>query len=542
MKGAEALVWALEKQGVKYVFGTPGSTEVPILDAFLGARNLQYILTLHESVAQAMADGYAKASRRPGVVNVHAVVGTANLLGNMYNSYRDRTPVVITAGNKDTRMLGHGCFCEAPQFLEMVRPVTKWTWETRTPHSIPEAVARAIMTSMVPPEGPTFLSFPEDLLETEIGDPGYIARNMDTPGIRPDPVMVSRAAEVIAKSKSPVIIVGNEVGRSKAVQLAVEFAEYIQAPVFTEERTALTHLNFPHNHPLWVGPFDRTSELLKDADLVFALGPFLFMDYRYSPKPHFPTTAKLVQVHSDPAEIGKIYPVDVPLVGDCKLSLYDLLEAAKSMLTRRPKLDFEPGINKRNRSRSITDEGGIQLEDLVSAMERALPKHAIVVDEGIRSSWRLVSSRMFSEPDSYFHSAGGYLGWGLPASLGVKLAYPDRPVVGYIGDGSFIFGVQALWTAAKYKIPVITIVCNNRAYMAVRQNLIKYQGRAFYAGNYIGTHLDEPAPDLVSISEGFGVKGLRITKSGEIEGTIEEALNSDAPVVLDVRLDPKCYL
>lgn len=548
--GAEILLECLKREGVRYIFGNPGTTEVAILDALVETPEINYILTLHESVAVGMADGFARAGGGPGFVNAHTSTGTANSIGNLFNAYVDGTPLIMTIAIKDTRILGRDCFSEVPDILGMTRQFAKWSWQVLRPDKIAENTFRAFKVANSPPYGLAFLAIPEDFLAQKVEIEIPPSQSFKSPlKMQANPEEIEKAVKLLLEAKRPLMIAGNEIAKTGAIKEAKELAEMLALPVMTEGRQSLGFMNFPTTHPLYRGLFDPQSGHAKAADVLLGVGCKMFVETRYSETPDVGKKVRTIHLHSDPSQIARRYPVEVPIVTEAREGLTDLIESAKNMISEEKALGFRERFRKLeeekereefSKSRQIQaawDKVPIRLEQLIKEIDEVADRDAIIVDEAVRSSRSLLSLYHFSQPETYFHNAGGYLGWGLPSSLGIKLALPQRQVIALVGDGTFLFSIQALWTAARYDIPVIIIVCNNRGYKAVRDAAIRFKGKAVEKGLFIGSSINEPAPNLSKIAEGFGIFGTCIEEPGEIRPALEKALHSGKPAVLDVLLE-----
>ncbi len=549
MKGADAFLACLKREGVKYIFGNPGSTEAPILDALVRDRDVTYLITLHESVAVGMADGYARGGETLGVVNVHTGAGTANALGAIYNASIEKSPILVAAGSKDTRLLGRNCFSEVTDMPGMARQFTKWSRQVTCADRVPEELSRGIKIATTEPQGPVYLSFPEDLLAEEIDAGAAMSLRLANPLIpQPDEDMVKKAARLLMDAKAPLMIAGTEVARSNALGDAVRLAELLGLPVMTEGRESLATLNFPHSHPSFRGMFDPDSPLVKNADVILGIGCKLFVETAYSSTPDIPPGAAILHFHPDPHELAKIYPEAVSVLGDAGKSITALIAACAPLLTEALRKTIRERIGRLKTDKEALDAAltkatedawdktPISLARLFGEMNRCLARDAIIADEAIRSSRALYRFYHFDIPGTYQRSTAGVLGWGLPAAMGLKLANPGRQVVAVVGDGGFLFTVQGLWTAARYAIPVVVVICNNRQYRAVRDACIRYDGIAARCGSFVGTDMNDPEVEFTQLAAGFGVWAKKITAPEAIGPALSEALSLGKPAVLDVRI------
>ena len=549
MKGARAFLECLKLEGVKYIFGNPGTTEVPLLDALCDFPEITYVLTLQESVAVGMADGYTRAGGDVAVVNVHTSVGTANTIGGVYTASIAKSPVVVAIANKDMRILGRNSFCEVPDLPGMTRQFTKWSWEVRRAERIPEDVLHGIKVATTFPRGPVFLSFAEDMLDAEIEVEGFVStRPQSRLSFQGNEEEIRKAAHLLLSAETPLFISGNEVAGSGAFYEAVELAELLSMPVMTEGRESWASLNFPHTHPLFRGGYDSKSSYAKKADVVLGIGCKMFVDSNFSPIPDIPPQAKIIHFHSDPSEIGRRYPEEVSVLCETRSGMKALLHILRPLVTgdlksrfqkRMERLRGEKEAEREEREKIVRehwDDVPIHLTRLVRELNQALDKDAIIVDEAARSSRTLLKFYDFEVPGTFHRSVGGYLGWGGPAALGVKLANPGRQVISLVGDGSFLFSIQNLWTAAKYHIPVVVVICNNREYRAVKETCVQYKGAGAEKRVFPATEIKDPDIEFCRLAEGFGVWARKIVHPEEIGPALKEALSLGKAAVLDVRI------
>lgn len=548
MKGNEAFIETLLKWKTDSIFGCPGTTEVPILDALVERDVPRFFVTTLESIAVSMADGYARVTGKPGVAALHTHVGLANGIGQLHNAYVDGVPLVIFAGIKPTKLQGRGGLTTTHDIRELVRQYTKWDWTVMRPDAIPENLNRAIRLAMAPPRRPTFLAIPEDFMREEISaeipDPECYTI---PPRVRPPQDLVSKAADIILGAERPVLFVGSEVGKDNAIDEVAGLSEAIGAPVFCE-KYYLDFSAFPTAHPHFVGQFVPSHPLIQKADVFLAIGA-KFTQTVVPAFPPVPPSAKLIHMHIDPQEIGMIYPVAVPLVADTKSGVSDLLSRINSSKNpphtaamekrKREIADAREGARKSlsQRYEEVKDRKPIHRVYLAAVLGRIMDKETIVVSDGVTSSEPLIDYLPRFDQHSYCSAgAGGCLGWAMGAALGVKIGMPQKKVLAFVGDGVFQFGVQALFTAAKYHIPVTFVVANNGMYAAVKCGLHRYKGQA--ASQAVFPACDISGPDYAQIARGFGIKGMTVTAPEELEETLRYAIELDVPNLVDVILDP----
>ena len=551
MIGKYAFMEMLVAEGIEYVFGNPGTSETPFMDALQEYPRLKYMLTLQEATAVAMADGYARASGKAAFVNLHIAGGLANGISMLYNSFRGGTPLVLTAGNSDTRMLLTDPVLSA-DLVEMTRQFTKWSAQITHAAEIPMAVRRAFKVAKTPPTGPVFLSLPWDVLDTE-ADVDIVPSSTDYPRVRPDKDAVAKAAKMLSQAETPTIVVGDRVYQSGAVPEVVQLAELLGARVYA---ATYFEVNFPSSHPQFAGVLNpnsaATAERLSTADVLLAVGTDVFSSFLYVPEPFLGPTTRLVHLDCDSKEVEKIYPTEVGMIGDPKAGLADLTDALRGEMSgsdreaastraasiaqekEKGKAAYRDWVNQR------WEVAPMSQERMMGELAKVMPANAIVANEAITAASALQRAVSFDEPGSMHGIQGGAIGWSTAACLGMKLAEPDRPVVAVGGDGSSMYSIQALWTAARYNIPVTWVICNNGTYKILKQNMEVYLRGMLKdtqrQSQYIG--MDFPLPlNLAGIAEGFGVHSRRVEDPSELGPALDEAFNLGRPALVDVVID-----
>lgn len=547
--GKRAFLEVLKQEGVEYLFGNPGTTELPLMDGLVEEPALTYVLALQEAAVVAMADGYAQASGKLGVVSVHVAPGLGNALGMLYDAQKAGSPLLVTAGQHDQRfnVTEPILWADLPP---IARPFVKWSAEVRRLEDLPRLVHRAAKTALAPPTGPVFLSLPADVLQAEgvveLGAPTRVA-----PRIRGDRGAVEAAAETLARAERPLILAGDAVAYGDAHAELVAVAEALGAPVYAEG--VANTASFPASHPLFRGAFVRVApavrQILSQADVLFSVGGDLLTLSLPSDIDPMPPGVEVIHLDTDPWELGKNYPTAVAILGDPKATLPDLLAALEARMTparrrqARERLEATREAKARQieevRARARAEAHRVPITPLavMSAVADALPPEAVVVDESISSSGGLRTLLRSDDPRSFFGLRGGGIGWGLPAAIGVKLALPDRPVVALIGDGSAMYTCQALWTAARYRLGVAFVILNNASYRILKQRIHAMKGFAAQADRFIAMDLDDPRVDFVRLAESLGVRAERIEKPADVGPALGRALATPGPTLLDVELD-----
>ena len=552
--GRHALLEMLIAHGLEYVFGNPGTTELPLMDGLQDYPQLKYVLALQEASAVAMADGYARATGKPSFVNVHIVGGLANSLSMLYNAFRGGTPLILTAGQSDTRML-----VEEPalsgDLVQMCRQYTKWSGEVRHAQDVPIAIRRAFHTASTPPTGPVFLSLPWNVLDEE-AELDLTPASTVYSQVHPDGEAVERAAHLLAKGKNPLMIVGDRIAQAGAVQEAVKVAEILGAPV-ADIAARSSEVNFPTGHTQYWDSINvsspATRETLSQHDIILAVGCNLFSQFLYMPRM---LTGKSKVVHLDVSawEIEKNFPVEVGVWGDIKKGLGDLYKALGQLMpgaereAARLRASTLAGAKARRQeslleqTRQVWEQKPMNPMRLFREMKEVLPRDTIIVSEAVSSTNHLLRAMDFNEPGSLFSLRGGSLGWGIGGALGVKLARPNSPVVAIIGDGAAMYSIQGLWTAAYYDLPVTYVICNNHSYQILKQFLVNYYyptlGLKDRKSEYIGMNFSKQPVDFVGVAGGLGVQGFRVEQPDELQPTLEKALNLGRPALVDVHIYP----
>lgn len=547
--GREAFFEVARSEGVRYLFANPGSTELPIFDELVGERSIELVLALHEAVAVAAADGYAQASGRPALVNLHIAPGLANGLANILNASWARSPVVVTAGNQDTRHVFQEPMLAA-DLVRMVDQFCKWACEVRRPQDIGPALRRAFKVAASPPAGPVFLSIPWNYLseshEVEIPPPSRIEHDALV-----SPQGIHDAASMLLAAERPRILAGDEVARAGAVGDLVELADLLGAPVVGEPLHS--RLVFPMDHPHWMGAMMASHasirERLEGADVVLALGASIFSPFFYSPVAPIPSGVALIQIDPDPYELGKTYAVSLGLRGDVGGAIRALVseigrranpEERAKMSARVARLSEEHRASLASLDSSVASrKQRVPLPPIAacSAVVEAFDGAVSVVDESVSATASLRAVLRERDPGSYFFFRGGALGWGISAAAGVKLAQPDRQVVAVVGDGATLYVPQALWTLAHHDIPVVVVILNNAGYYILKAQLLGMEGKAAATQTYPGMDIVGPAVDFPSLAHAFGVPAERVETSGEVTSAVRKALSSGGPFLVEVAVD-----
>jgi len=551
MNGADAFVATLRAAEVGVLFGLPGSTEAALLEALRADGGVRYVLALHESAAVAMADGYARASGRVGVVGLHTTVGTMNGMSQMFNAYRDSSPVVVTAGHKDRRVLAEDGFCALPDLSSLLRSFTKWSWQSLSADAVASDLARALRVAAAPPPGPTYLAVPEDLMAEPLGKETTVPVVWPVPAApprglarRPDADTVKRAAAILLSARRPLLVLGS--AAAGAAPLARALAEMLEMPVVSADRTDLSTLPYPVLDPRYLGLHGEEGDALQDCDCVLAVGCRLFYPFSDRARPHLPSGARVIHVYPEAERVGWSARPDIALAADAAPTLQDLAEEVASRggleaAARAERAAHVATLARKRRERlriereSASNGVPISLPRFAVELGRALPPDAIVMDEAVRSSRAIQAHCPFSEGVAVHRTTGGALGWGVPAAIGAKLARPERPVLALVGDGSFHFSAQAVWTAARERAGTVTIILDNGGYLAVKRAIERHAGAPGDPRPHPGTAL--PALDHAGVAAGYGARHTVVRHPEEIAPTIKGSLDADVPTIIVVPVE-----
>jgi benzoylformate decarboxylase len=540
--GRDAFLRVLKDEGVTKMFGNPGTTELPIMHALSSAPEMGYVLALQEAVVIAMADGYARASGKLVSCNVHVAPGLGNAIGSIYTSMMSGTPMIVTAGQQEQ---GHGLtepLLYAP-LVPIAQPVVKWATEVNRIEDLPRILRRAAKVALTAPTGPVFISLPGDILNNEAAiDMGDVTR-VDT-AVRPSDAALEQLARRLLSAKKPVILAGHEIATSDAFAEATELAETLGAPVL--QQTVAWGAHFPSEHPAYLGALNRDQKyvrrVLSDYDLMLCVGADVLKMSVWSETEPLPETTKVAMIGLRDWEMGKNFPAEIALRADVKETLKALVPLLKKLggakLAEQAKASLAD-ISKRNWSaqraqkaaRVATPNGGpLPAEWLMMRLSDRLPKDAIIVEEGLTSTSTLPSYFPFRDRNSFFGNVSGGIGWGIAAAVGVQIAEPKRRVVAVIGDGSAMYSISAIWSAANQKLPVIFLITNNEGYQILKNRLKLFHGNE----TPIGMDFNDPPMNIAKIAEGFGLPSERVETAEAFDAALDRALaRTDGPTLIE---------
>ncbi|HVS76740.1 MAG TPA: benzoylformate decarboxylase [Steroidobacteraceae bacterium] len=508
-----ATIELLRALGMTTIFGNPGSTELPLFRGF--PADFRYILGLQESVAVAMADGYAQAIRNAAFVNLHSAVGVGHAMGNIFTAYRNQTPLVITAGQQARSILPFEPFLFSVQATELPKPYVKWSCEPARAEDVPAALARAYYVAMQPPRGPTLVSVPVDDWDRPAA-PVELRRVSFR--VRGDPEALAEAAGRLAQAARPAFVVGASAARDDAWEEVIALAERHQARVWVSPLSARN--SFPEDHALFAGFLAASRERivsdLTGHDLILVLGAPVFTYHVEGFGPHLPPGAQLIQLIDDPS-IASWAPVGTAIFTSLKLGTQELLAGppprARVAPPRREAPPRAPGS-------PLTDRYVLQQ---IAALRSP---DSIIVEEAASSRGAMHEYLPILQRDTFYTCASGGLGHGLPAAIGVALGRPGRKVIAILGDGAAMYAIQGLWTAAKLRLPITFVIINNRGYRA----LVEF-GRHFGLERTVGTSLADV--DFCALAQGQGLSGRRIDRAESLDEALRQAFAADEPTLIE---------
>ena len=525
----------LREFGLTTVFGNPGSTEETFLKNF--PSDFRYVLALQESSVIGIADGYAQATRRPALVNVHTGAGLGNAMGTLLTAFQNKTPLIVTAGQQTREMLLMEPWLTNVEATTLPRPWVKWAYEPVRAEDIPAAFMRAIATALQPPSGPVFLSLPLDDWDKPCQGPAVVRSVAQR--IAPDDDRLAEFANALAQSSSPVIICGASIARGSGWHEAVAFAEALGAPVLAAPGSERPP--FPEDHPLYCGglPFaiGPLSKKLEGHDVAIVIGAPVFRYYPYVPGPYLPEGLRLLHISDDPSETARA-PVGDSLLGDAVLALAGLtsLLAGHKPKAGKPHKTVAHRMAPHPPGAEASGNGLLTAAQVFAALNEVRSPGTVLVEESPSNLGDLHKAWPITEPDTFYTFASGALGWNLPAAVGIALAERDsgrnRPVIAIIGDGSFQYSVQAIWSAAQLRLPLLIVVLRNGEYCILKSFAV-LEDTPGVPG------LDLPGLDIVSLARGYGCDAARVDDLGAIKKAAVEAWKKDGPTVLEIPVSPQ---
>ena len=546
MSGKQAVMEMLKAEGIEYIFGNPGTSEGPLVDMLGEYPEFKYIMALQESVAMGMGESYARSTNRTSFVSLHVDSGLANGIALMLDALNTGTPMVVTSANYDARKISEN----KTDLAQLVRPVTKWSVELDLPDQIPSVMRRAFNEANSHPKGPVYVGFTANALEG-IAEMNIVPSAPVHDAVRPDPEGIRVAAEMLRDSRSPLLIVGDRVSDDGGVGCAVELAEIVGMPVY-QSRGA--EVSFPTNHPQYLGVHSlrvaSDREALKGYDVILTVGMDTFDELFYWGDVILGENTSLIHIDPIPGRVGKTEPTNLGIISNCKAALEMLSNALKDSVNK------EIANKLRKESVKLAMEERQTYEDSVSSkwkntpmsparmmyeLSKSVPSNSIIVDDSVSNRAALRHYFEGINRDDIRGVRGQSIGGGIGATMGTKCAFPDRPVIGIIGDGSAMMTIQGLWTAANDDIPCVFVICNNGMYRVLKVNFNIYQTELLKETEPAGENLlysnFETPFDISEIAKGMGLHSERVTDPSEIAPAVNRAISTGKPAVLDIVID-----
>ena len=547
MRGRQVLMQTLVNHGVERIFGNPGTTESPLLDSLLDYPSLQYVVHLHEGVAVGAANFYAQASGKTAFVNLHVAPGLGNGIGMIYGALKNSSPMVVTAGQQDTRMrlrdpvLGH-------DLAAIAAPVTKWSVQVESADELGPILQRAFKIANEAPAGPVFVALPINVMEQETDiAPARPATLFDKS--RPDPAGIAAMAKLLAAAKSPAIVAGDDVARAGADKTLVSLIDKLGASVWFEGLRGRN--SFPTDHAAYRGTlaFDApgVAKQFASNDLVLLVGGPFFEEVWYAPGSPFPAGCKVLQIEAGSPRLAYNFAVEAGVLADVGAAL-EALEAAL------PKIDGAARRNEAMKAQREAEDSAqkarvekawsrspTSMARCMAEIKAGAPKDVVVVDETITANLDLFKTFTFKDADDYFSGRGGGIGQGVAGALGVAVAETKRPILCVSGDGSSMYSIQALWTAAHHDLPIVFVILANREYRVLKHNIDAYRARFEVKSNKPYAHMDLTGPVLgfVDMARGMGIAGTHVTKADDIQKAVSAAFASGKPHLIEIEIEGK---
>jgi benzoylformate decarboxylase len=548
--GRHALFEQLRADGVRFMFGNPGTVEQGFLDTISDFPDISYVLGLQETIAVGIADGYARAARRPAIVQLHSGVGLGNGVGMMYQAKRGHAPLVVLAGESgvmydamDAQM--------ASDLVGIARPVTKWATRVVHPASILRVIRRAIKIASTPPMGPVFVALPMDVLDDATTE-AAVPTSVPVTRVKPDDAEVEKAARLLAHARHPLVVFGDGVAFSGAQRELAEVAEALGAEVWGAD---CSEISIPTTHPQYRGQLghmfgSHSSPILGAADAMLVVGTYLLPEVFPNLESIFTPGTSVVHVDLDAYEIAKNFPVDLGLVADPQLTLRALAAALRTAM--RPD-DVAAAAERRAAARALRTEEDRQAKAadaatwdqtpmrparFMSELAKRLDRNALIFDEALTSSPELVRYLSPDQPGGYYQTRGGSLGVGIPGAIGAKLANAERTVIGFTGDGGSMYTIQALWTAAHHGIGAKFVICNNGSYKLLKLNIQQYWRERGISEHDFPASFDLLKPEIRFdlLAQSLGVDAVRVERPEQVGPAIDKALATDGPFLIDLVL------
>ena len=544
--GRSAFLSILKSEGVTHLFGNPGTTELPIMHALKDYPEIKYILGLQESIVVAMADGYSRATGKLSVCNVHVAPGLGNAMGAIYNAKFVDSPVLITAGQQEQ---GHGLM--EPMLygplVQMAEPLVKWAIEVTRLEDLPRILRRAAKIALAPPTGPVFISLPGDILNAEakldLGKPSRIQYN-----ISPDKKTLEDIKNRILQANNPVIISGHEIAQTDSFSEITKFSEIIGAPVY--QQTVPHGSHYPSEHKTYVGTMPRSQSevkiILENYDLLICVGSDVLRMSVWSSTEPLPKNMSIIHIGIRDWELAKNYHTEQAILGNVKTTLLNLNKTIANNLNKKYKNNanrrikeiekFNWSKNKKNlTSKTLKDKDIIPITPnwLMMTLAENISNNNIVVEEALVSSRSLLNFLPFKNSKDFYGLASGGIGWAVSGCIGVSLANNNKTIVAIIGDGSSMYAIQSIWTAAHYNLPIIYVIANNQSYRIIKERLEGFHNNT----NFVGMDFNKPKIDFVKLGNSMGVESMQVSEPTELKSLFKKAFKYKKPYLIEVMVD-----
>jgi len=544
--GRSAFLSILKSEGVTHLFGNPGTTELPIMHALKDYPEIKYILGLQESIVVAMADGYSRATGKLSVCNVHVAPGLGNAMGAIYNAKFVGSPVIITAGQQEQ---GHGLM--EPMLygplVQMAEPLVKWAIEVTRLEDLPRILRRAAKIALAPPTGPVFISLPGDILNAEakldLGKPSRIQYN-----ISPDKETLKDIKDRILQANNPVIISGHEIAQTDSFSEITKFSEIIGAPVY--QQTVPHGSHYPSEHKTYVGTMPRSQsevkKILENYDLLICVGSDVLRMSVWSSTEPLPKNMSIIHIGIRDWELAKNYHTEQAILGNVKTTLLNLNKTIANNLNKKYKNNANRrikeiekinwSINKKNlTSKTLKDKDIIPITPdwLMMTLAENISNNNIVVEEALVSSRSLLNFLPFKNSKDFYGLASGGIGWAVSGCIGVSLANTNKTIVAIIGDGSSMYAIQSIWTAAHYNLPIIYVIANNQSYRIIKERLEGFHNNT----NFVGMDFNKPKIDFVKLGNSMGVESKQVSEPTELKSLFKKAFKYKKPYLIEVMVD-----
>jgi benzoylformate decarboxylase len=541
--GRSAFLSLLEDEGIDFLFGNPGSTELPIMAALHDHPDLQYVLGLQESIVVAMADGYSRASNRLTAANVHVAPGLGNAMGSLFNAKWYGSPIILTAGQHEQGHSLNEPMLYAP-LVPLAEPLVKWAVEVTRLEDLPQIMRRAAKVALTPPTGPVFISLPGDILNAEA--PLNLSKRVRVDAVtRPSDAALQRLADRLLLAQRPVIVSGHEVSVHDALAEVAQLAEILGAGMY--QQTVPYNAQCLSEHPASLGSLTRNQRqvraTLEPFDLLFLVGTDMLRMSIHSPIDPLPEGMPIVQIGERAWELGKSYPAEIAINANVKETLNALLAVLRQRITAAQRDRAAQNLRTIaannwtvQRDRLVQEVSSaamakpIDPKYLMSRIVASLPRNAIVVEEALTSAASLLNFLPIRGARDFYGLASGGIGFAMAGAIGIQLAQPQRRVVAIVGDGSAMYSIQALWTAAHLKLPITYIIANNASYRILKERVMPYQTEA----KFIAMDMRDPRIDFVTLAQSMGVPAQRVTEPGALDSALRGAYETNGPMLVEV--------